>query len=95
MPDTPLQRRREELARLEVGQTRVRPWLAWILIAHFVPVICAVPIIQAVYDDPRSQSGPGCAARVTCTAAQLAASGHRAREGTLVPGIPRKPSTAK
>ena len=59
MPDTSLQRRREELARLEVGQTRVRPWLAWILVAHFVPVICAVPIIQAVYDDPRSQSGPG------------------------------------
>ena len=32
MPDPSLQRRREELARVEVGQTGVRPWLAWILV---------------------------------------------------------------
>ena len=52
-----LQRRREELAREEVGQTTVRPWLAWILVAHFVAVIYAVSIIQATSDHPSSQSG--------------------------------------
>ena len=57
MPDPSLQRRREELARVDVGQTTVRPWLAWILVLQFVPVIYAVPIIQALHDSPGSQSG--------------------------------------
>ena len=57
MPDPSLQRRREELARVEVGQTNVRPWLAWILVLQLVPVIYAVPIIQALHDSRGSQPG--------------------------------------
>lgn len=41
---------REEQAMREVGQTTIRPAVAWVLVAVFLTVIYAVPFIQQVHD---------------------------------------------
>ena len=48
MSDWELQERREEMARREVGHTRVRPALSWCLIILFLLVILSVPLVQHV-----------------------------------------------
>ncbi|MBU4212760.1 MAG: hypothetical protein L6437_07485 [Kiritimatiellae bacterium] len=41
---------REEQALREAGQTTIRPATAWVLVAVFLAVICAVPLVQQVHD---------------------------------------------
>ncbi|MBU0716249.1 MAG: hypothetical protein KJ964_12910 [Verrucomicrobia bacterium] len=41
---------REAQAMREAGQTTIRPATAWVLVAVFLAVICAVPLIQQVHD---------------------------------------------
>jgi hypothetical protein len=46
MSDWEFQDRREEMARREVGQTRIRPALSYGMIAFFLLTILSVPIVQ-------------------------------------------------
>ncbi|MEW6332992.1 MAG: hypothetical protein AB1558_01865, partial [Thermodesulfobacteriota bacterium] len=48
MRDWELQERREEMAKREAGHTLIRPALSWGLIAFFLSVIFAVPVVQHV-----------------------------------------------
>jgi len=48
MSDWKLQEQREELARREVGNTRIDPALSWILIILFLLIILSVPLAQHV-----------------------------------------------
>jgi alginate O-acetyltransferase complex protein AlgJ len=50
MPDTSLQRTREELARREVGHTKIGRWTAWVLAVQFVLVVAAVPVSEILHD---------------------------------------------
>ena len=50
MPPSSPYLNREEQALREVGQTTIRPATAWVLVAVFLAVICAVPLIQQVHD---------------------------------------------
>ncbi|MCX5841942.1 MAG: hypothetical protein NTY16_10950, partial [Deltaproteobacteria bacterium] len=48
MSDWDFQERREEMARREVGHTRIRPALSWGLIILFLLVIVSVPLVQHI-----------------------------------------------
>jgi len=50
MPHTSLQDIREQVARQEVGQTKVSRWTAWVLVAQFLLVVGGVPLSEIVYD---------------------------------------------
>jgi alginate O-acetyltransferase complex protein AlgJ len=50
MPETSLQQTREELARREVGQTKVGRGTAWLLVAQFLLVVGAVPLSEILHD---------------------------------------------
>lgn len=41
---------REAQALREAGQTTIRPATAWVLVAVFLAVICAVPLVQQIHD---------------------------------------------
>ncbi len=57
---------REEVARLEIGQTEIQPALAWTMVAMFLATLIAVPTIQVVGDLHRETAReadspvPGC-----------------------------------
>jgi alginate O-acetyltransferase complex protein AlgJ len=50
MPDHTFQETREEMARREVGQTRVGKGTAWVLAVQFLLVVFCVPLGQVLYD---------------------------------------------
>jgi alginate O-acetyltransferase complex protein AlgJ len=50
MPETSLQHTREELARREVGQTKVGRGTSWLLVAQFLLVVGAVPLSEILHD---------------------------------------------
>jgi hypothetical protein len=50
MPETSLQRTREELARREVGHTTVGRGTAWMLVVQFLLVVAGVPMSEVLYD---------------------------------------------
>ena len=58
---------REEVARLEIGQTEIHPALAWTVVAAFLATLVAVPAIQVVGElqgataEKSDSPVPGCA----------------------------------
>jgi len=50
MPETSLQHSREELARREVGQTKVGRATAWLLVVQFLLLVGLVPLAEIIYD---------------------------------------------
>lgn len=57
MPPSSPYLNREEQAMREVGQTNIRPATAWVLVAVFLAVIYAVPLIQQVHDVRAHRAG--------------------------------------
>jgi hypothetical protein len=68
MPDTSLQRTREELARREVGHTNVGRWTAWVLAVQFILVVAGVPLIEILHDrwNPEAADNPVAVCHALC-----------------------------
>ncbi len=50
MSDRSLQHSREELAKLEVGHTKIGRWTAWLLVTQFLLLVGLVPLSEIIFD---------------------------------------------
>ena len=48
---------REEIAKLEIGQTEIRPALAWLMVVAFLGTLVAVPTIEIAHERQADRAG--------------------------------------
>ncbi len=65
MPQTTLQQSREQIAREEVGQTKVGRGTAWVLMAQFLLVVGGIPLVEMLHDVRNPQAADTLSTRLS------------------------------
>lgn len=73
---------REEVARMELGRTEIKPRLAWIMVAMFLATMALPPCLQIVIHITRAR-----AASVSASAASHQAPTELTNAASLLPGV--------
>lgn len=72
MSETSLQHTREELARREVGHTKIGSWTAWALVVQFALIVAGVPLSEVVVDRFNPMATDNLSSRISRLVATIA-----------------------